>query len=138
MLQRRCRGALAASGALRRARREWQSSSQISSVRAAEAFIAAGMRVALGDIEAQALEETTGSLRGGGADGHPVLTDVSKPEQVENLARQTPRKYGAVHVLCNNAGKAHANAFATGRPDGSILPVKRSSIRSVAFRRLSH
>jgi len=70
----------------------------------AETFTAAGMKVVLCDIETQALEETTRSLRAVGADVHAVRTDVSKPDQVDDLARQTLRKYGAVHVLCNNAG----------------------------------
>jgi NAD(P)-dependent dehydrogenase (short-subunit alcohol dehydrogenase family) len=29
---------------------------------------------------------------------------VAKPEQVDDLAKQTLSRYGAVHVLCNNAG----------------------------------
>jgi NAD(P)-dependent dehydrogenase (short-subunit alcohol dehydrogenase family) len=70
----------------------------------AETFLAAGMKVVLSDIETQALDETARALADAGGDVHPVLTDVSKPEQVEDLARQTLRKYGAVHVLCNNAG----------------------------------
>jgi NAD(P)-dependent dehydrogenase (short-subunit alcohol dehydrogenase family) len=70
----------------------------------AEAFVAAGMKVVLSDIEQPALEVTTGSSRDVGADVHAVMTDVSKPEQVDDLAKQTLRKYGAVHVLCNNAG----------------------------------
>ena len=70
----------------------------------AETFTATGMKVVLSDIETQALEETTRSLRAAGADVHAVRTDVSKPDQVDDLARRTLRKYGAVHVLCNNAG----------------------------------
>jgi NAD(P)-dependent dehydrogenase (short-subunit alcohol dehydrogenase family) len=62
--------------------------------------------VVLSDIEAGALEATTRSLRNAGADVHAVRTDVSKAEQVEALAKQTLSKYGAVHVLCNNAGIA--------------------------------
>lgn len=69
-----------------------------------EVFVAAGMKVVLSDIDAQALEETTRSLLDAGADVHSVVTDVSKAEQVNDLARQTLSKYGAVHVLCNNAG----------------------------------
>jgi NAD(P)-dependent dehydrogenase (short-subunit alcohol dehydrogenase family) len=72
----------------------------------AEAFVAAGMKVVLSDIETEALEKTTASLRDAGADVHAVRTDVSKPEQVDELAKQTLKKYGAVHVLCNNAGIA--------------------------------
>jgi NAD(P)-dependent dehydrogenase (short-subunit alcohol dehydrogenase family) len=70
----------------------------------AETFAATGMKVVLSDIEQPVLEETTRSLAATGADVHAVVTDVSKPEQVEQLAEQTLRKYGAVHVLCNNAG----------------------------------
>jgi NAD(P)-dependent dehydrogenase (short-subunit alcohol dehydrogenase family) len=70
----------------------------------AETFIAAGMKVVLSDIEKPALEKTARALTDAGADVHPVVTDVSKPEQVDDLARQTLQKYGAVHVLCNNAG----------------------------------
>jgi NAD(P)-dependent dehydrogenase (short-subunit alcohol dehydrogenase family) len=70
----------------------------------AETFVAAGMKVVLSDIEAPALEETTSALRAAGGDVHAVRTDVSKPDQVDDLAKQTLSKYGAVHVLCNNAG----------------------------------
>jgi NAD(P)-dependent dehydrogenase (short-subunit alcohol dehydrogenase family) len=70
----------------------------------AETFVAAGMKVVLSDIEPKALEATAQSLRAGGADVHSVVTDVSKPEQIEALAAETLRRYGAVHVLCNNAG----------------------------------
>ncbi len=70
----------------------------------AETFIAAGMKVVLADIEQGALEETTRSMLATGADVHPVLTDVSKSDQVEILAKRTLDKYGAVHILCNNAG----------------------------------
>lgn len=70
----------------------------------AEAFVAAGVKVVLADIEQRALGETTRSLTTTGADVHPVITDVSKPDQVENLAMRTLEKYGAVHILCNNAG----------------------------------
>jgi NAD(P)-dependent dehydrogenase (short-subunit alcohol dehydrogenase family) len=71
-----------------------------------EAFVEAGMRVVLSDVEQEALERTTQTLRAGGADVHAVATDVAKPEQVEALADETLRHYGAVHVVCNNAGVA--------------------------------
>jgi NAD(P)-dependent dehydrogenase (short-subunit alcohol dehydrogenase family) len=70
----------------------------------AETFVATGMKVVLSDVEAPALEKTTGALHADGADVHAVQTDVSKPDQVDDLAKQTLSKYGAVHVLCNNAG----------------------------------
>lgn len=70
----------------------------------AEVFAGAGMKVVLSDIEQPALERTCAALRASGADVEAVVTDVSRPEQVEQLAEQTLRAYGAVHVLCNNAG----------------------------------
>src|SRR5262245_39423198 len=71
-----------------------------------EAFIDAGMRVVLADVEEPALERTMRQLLANGADVHAVRTDVSKPEQVQALADETLRHYGAVHVVCNNAGVA--------------------------------
>jgi NAD(P)-dependent dehydrogenase (short-subunit alcohol dehydrogenase family) len=35
---------------------------------------------------------------------HAVQTDVSQADQVDELAKQVLGRYGAVHVLCNNAG----------------------------------
>jgi NAD(P)-dependent dehydrogenase (short-subunit alcohol dehydrogenase family) len=35
-----------------------------------------------------------------------VPTDVSEPGSVEMLARKTLERFGAVHILCNNAGVA--------------------------------
>jgi NAD(P)-dependent dehydrogenase (short-subunit alcohol dehydrogenase family) len=69
-----------------------------------QAFVEAGMRVVLADVEQKALDLTTQTLRAGGADVHAVVTDVSKPAQVEALADETLRHFGAVHVVCNNAG----------------------------------
>jgi NAD(P)-dependent dehydrogenase (short-subunit alcohol dehydrogenase family) len=70
----------------------------------AETFLAAGMKVVLSDIDERALAETTKALGAAGAEAHAVLTDVSQPEQVDDLAKQTLQRFGAVHVLCNNAG----------------------------------
>lgn len=70
----------------------------------AETFLAAGMKVVLSDVEAPALAATTRELRDAGADVHDVIVDVAKPDHIERLARETLSKYGAVHVVCNNAG----------------------------------
>jgi len=70
----------------------------------AEVFAGVGMKVVLSDIEDRVLADTTKSLVNSGADVFAVSTDVSKADQVEELARQAVSRYGAVHVLCNNAG----------------------------------
>jgi len=63
-----------------------------------------GMRVVLADIEAPALARAEAEVKGSGADVLAVLTDVSQAGDVEALARKTLDAYGAVHLLCNNAG----------------------------------
>ncbi|HEX2384818.1 MAG TPA: SDR family NAD(P)-dependent oxidoreductase [Acidimicrobiales bacterium] len=70
----------------------------------AEAFAAEGMRLVLADVEAPALDKTVGELRERGHDLTGVVTDVTDPESVRHLADEAYSTYGAVHVLCNNAG----------------------------------
>lgn len=72
----------------------------------AQRFAAEGMTVVMADIEALALEAAADGLRRGGATVLPVRVDVSRPEDVERLARETYEAHGAAHVLCNNAGVA--------------------------------
>jgi NAD(P)-dependent dehydrogenase (short-subunit alcohol dehydrogenase family) len=69
-----------------------------------ERFAAEGMRVVMADVEAPALGEAAARLSGQGAVVLPVVTDVSSAAQVEALRDEAVRAFGAVHVLCNNAG----------------------------------
>jgi NAD(P)-dependent dehydrogenase (short-subunit alcohol dehydrogenase family) len=63
------------------------------------------MTVVLADVERRALDEAAAEA-GGLNDGNAVavVTDVSDPDAVEALAARAFADYGAVHVLCNNAG----------------------------------
>ncbi len=70
----------------------------------AERFGALGMKVVLADVEEPTLRQTGVELREKGIDVLGVLTDVSRAEEVERLAEQTFNAFGAVHILCNNAG----------------------------------
>ena len=70
----------------------------------ARAFTDSGMRVVLADAREDALDVAVGELRGKGHDVVGVVTDVSKRADVEALADATLDAFGAVHVLCNNAG----------------------------------
>lgn len=63
-----------------------------------------GMRVVLADVEQNALDRAEKELAAIGGKVLPVLTDVSKLSQVEALAKKTVDTFGAVHLLCNNAG----------------------------------
>ena len=69
-----------------------------------ENFVGAGMKAVLADIDEERLEKTVESFKDDGADVLGVATDVSRRDQVEALAQKTLNTYGAVHVLCNNAG----------------------------------
>ncbi|HKA48123.1 MAG TPA: SDR family NAD(P)-dependent oxidoreductase [Candidatus Dormibacteraeota bacterium] len=63
-----------------------------------------GMRVVMADIEEPALAEAAQVLIGGGAQVLPVPTDVASSEQVDALRDRALEAFGAVHLLCSNAG----------------------------------
>ena len=69
-----------------------------------ERFGREGMKVVLADVEESALESTVKELQAGGAEVTGVVTDVARFESVRELAAAAFDTYGAVHVLCNNAG----------------------------------
>jgi NAD(P)-dependent dehydrogenase (short-subunit alcohol dehydrogenase family) len=70
----------------------------------ADRFAAEGMRVVLADVEQPALDDAAHALKDAGHEVIAVRTDVSKHEDVEALAQATMDAYGAVHIVCNNAG----------------------------------
>jgi NAD(P)-dependent dehydrogenase (short-subunit alcohol dehydrogenase family) len=67
-------------------------------------FAAEGMKLVLADIEPGALAKAARELTASGCETLAVETDVSRADQVEALARRTLDAFGAVHVVCNNAG----------------------------------
>ena len=70
----------------------------------ANAFAAAGCSVVLADVQEDALAAAAVEVGAHGVDVLTVVTDVSKADQVEALAAATIERFGAVHVVCNNAG----------------------------------
>ena len=74
----------------------------------ADRFAAEGMKVVLADVEEEALRLAEAEFREKGVDVLGVRTDVSRPEDLEKLAQQTLDAFGAVHIVCNNAGVAGA------------------------------
>ncbi len=73
----------------------------------AESFAAAGMKLVLADVDSERLERVARELEKSGAEVLPVKTDVSRQDEVDALARRALDAFGAVHVVCNNAGVAH-------------------------------
>jgi short-subunit dehydrogenase len=65
-----------------------------------------GARLALADIDRDALEALARGLEGSGAEVSAHGVDVSDSRQVEALAREVVERYGRADVLINNAGVA--------------------------------
>jgi NAD(P)-dependent dehydrogenase (short-subunit alcohol dehydrogenase family) len=63
-----------------------------------------GMRVMMADVEEPALAAAAQGLVAEGIEVASTVTDVSDADSVDVLARATLRRFGAVHVVCNNAG----------------------------------
>ena len=71
-------------------------------------FAREGMHVVLADVDGAALDEASGAVGAepGAGDVAGVVTDVRDPAAVDALADAAYGRFGAVHVLCNNAGVA--------------------------------
>jgi NAD(P)-dependent dehydrogenase (short-subunit alcohol dehydrogenase family) len=67
-------------------------------------FAAEGMKVVLADIDEHALDDAVHELRAGGADARGHVVDVSRGDDIDDLAAAALETFGAVHVVCNNAG----------------------------------
>jgi NAD(P)-dependent dehydrogenase (short-subunit alcohol dehydrogenase family) len=76
----------------------------------AERFAMEGMKIVVADVEAGPLARVEADLRARGTEVLAVRTDVSQAADVEALAEQTVAAFGAVHVVCNNAGVAVVKA----------------------------
>jgi NAD(P)-dependent dehydrogenase (short-subunit alcohol dehydrogenase family) len=74
----------------------------------AGSFAAAGMKVVLAGVNAERISKVVEEFKDAGARVLGVPTDVSDAGQVAELARLTLDEFGAVHVLCNNAGVAYS------------------------------
>ena len=71
-----------------------------------ERFAAEGMKVMMADIEAGPLAAAEAIVRRTAPAARASRVDVSNPDDVERLARETYDAFGAAHVVCNNAGVA--------------------------------
>jgi NAD(P)-dependent dehydrogenase (short-subunit alcohol dehydrogenase family) len=69
-----------------------------------ERFTDEGMKAVIADVVPELVDRTTAELREQGRDVVGVVTDVTSLESVEALRDATLDAFGAVHVVCNNAG----------------------------------
>ncbi|EUA43501.1 short chain dehydrogenase family protein [Mycobacterium xenopi 3993] len=63
-----------------------------------------GMKVVLADVLKEPLDEATRALADEGIEALGVVTDVADYSSVESLAKEALDRFGAVCVVCNNAG----------------------------------
>ena len=79
----------------------------------AERFAAEGMNVVLADIETDALKAAVARLEQQERNIIGVEVNTMRRESIEHLREQAIDQFGAVHLLCNNAG-------VTSRSDGGL------------------
>ena len=70
----------------------------------AERAAAEGMKIVLGDIEEHPLKEAVDDLTSKGAEALGVVTDVAEATSVQALRDRALDRFGAVHLVHNNAG----------------------------------
>jgi len=70
-----------------------------------------GMKLVLADVQEDALGAAAGEARAAGVEALAMRVDVSKPEDVERLAASATGRFGAVHLLFNNAGVAGGGGY---------------------------
>jgi NAD(P)-dependent dehydrogenase (short-subunit alcohol dehydrogenase family) len=63
-----------------------------------------GMRLVLADVQQDALDQVAAEMTAQGAQVLALRCDVRKAEDVQALADATMARFGAVHLLFNNAG----------------------------------
>ena len=63
-----------------------------------------GMNLVLADVQQDALERAVDEIRATGAPVLPFQLDVSKASQMEALGQATLQRFGAPHLVFNNAG----------------------------------
>lgn len=68
-------------------------------------FMEAGMNVVIADVDLERAQALASTLTGGEVKALAVETDVSDLSSVTELAAKAIDEFGAVHLLCNNAGR---------------------------------
>ena len=80
-------------------------------------FLDHSMQVVMADIEEPVLAAAAEPLLAAGGRVLPVVCDVSEPAAVAALRDEALRAFGAVHVLCNNAGVASGGQSIATSPE---------------------
>ena len=72
----------------------------------ADGFAAAGAKVVIAALEADAVERAAADIRQAGGDVLGVHVDITRQDQVDALLEQALDRFGRLDVLVNNAGRS--------------------------------
>ena len=72
----------------------------------ADAFAAAGAKVAIVGLEADAVQRAAGEMQAAGGDVLGLHADITRQEDVDRLFAATLERFGRLDVLVNNAGRS--------------------------------
>jgi gluconate 5-dehydrogenase len=70
----------------------------------AETLAGEGAKVLCADVDMDSLDKTVAHIRSSGHEALAIKTDVSLPEDVENMVRAAVSEYGKLDIAVNNAG----------------------------------
>ena len=77
----------------------------------AAVFAAEGARMVIADIDGEGAARAAREMEADGFETLAVEVDISRPDQVEEMVRQTLERFGRLDVLVNNAGIGLNRAF---------------------------
>jgi NAD(P)-dependent dehydrogenase (short-subunit alcohol dehydrogenase family) len=77
------------------------------------AFVREGAKIVLADLDRAAMERVGAEIREVGGESVAVEADVASLTAVQNLRSRAVERFGAVHVVCNNAGVGVFGPLAT-------------------------
>lgn len=72
-------------------------------------FAELGADLVLADIDQSGLESTVKEVKKRGQRAYPVVADITKLRDIENLVQEAIQAFGKIDILVNNAGVAHLN-----------------------------
>ncbi|RJQ83621.1 MAG: SDR family oxidoreductase [Desulfobacteraceae bacterium] len=78
----------------------------------------AGASVVIAGRTAEQLSEAAEQIRATGAKALPVPTDLTDPQQIEQLAAKTVETFGRIDILVNNAARSFLRSLLDLREDG--------------------
>ena len=93
----------------------------------AKSLAADGAKVVLGDVLEAGLEQAVREIRASGGEAAAVVADVTRDRDVERLMDTAIEKFGALNVVCANAGIIRDGLMLTRDPEtGKITRVMSS------------